>query len=61
MTANVDIRRQAKASGVALWQIAKELGFSEPTMTRRLREELSPPDRAKILAIIAALAAREEK
>ncbi len=44
MIANAFVRRQAKAAGVALWQIARYLGVSEPTMTRRLRVELDEAD-----------------
>ena len=53
--ANKEIREKAKMSGVLLWQIAEKLGISEPTMTRKLRHELSEADKQKILAIIDAL------
>ena len=56
MVANVIIRRQARALGVPLWQIAKHLGISEATMTRRLRSELSENEKAEILEIISSLA-----
>ena len=49
------VRRAAKDAGVPLWRIAKEIGVSEPTMTRRLREELPAAEQAKILEIIAKL------
>ena len=47
-TANLELRRTAKANGVALWQIADKLGISEPTMTRRLRSELPENEKQKI-------------
>lgn len=56
MVSNVVIRRQARASGVPLWQIAKRLGIGEATMTRRLRNELSENEKAEILEIISSLA-----
>ena len=38
---NKDIRIFAMEHGVRLWEIAKKLGFSPETMSRRLRKELS--------------------
>lgn len=56
MVTNIVIRRQARALGVPLWQIAKCLGIGEATMTRRLRNELSENEKAEILEIISSLA-----
>ena len=50
--ANERIRREAKAKGVRLWQIAECLGVSEITVSRKLRRELSADEEAKILRII---------
>lgn len=55
-TANLDLRRTAKANGVSLWQIADKLGISEPSMTRRLRFELPEEEKNKIIGIITELA-----
>jgi len=52
---NEKIRRLAKESGVPLWKIAHELGFSEPTMTRRLHFELGDSEKARIMQIIEKL------
>ncbi len=52
---NLDLRSEAKEHGVCLWQIAEELGISEPTMTRLLRHELSPGKKAEIRSIIERL------
>lgn len=38
---NKDIRIFAMEHGARLWEIAKKLGFSPETMSRRLRKELS--------------------
>ena len=38
--ANKEIREKARSAGVRLWQISKEIGVSESTLTRMLREEL---------------------
>lgn len=53
--ANDDIRMEAKKLGVKLWQIAEKLNISEPTMTRKLRKELSDEEKAEIRAIILEL------
>ena len=58
--ANRPIRREARASGVAFWKIAKRLGISEPTMTRLMREELPEAKQKQILSIIAELAGEAE-
>ena len=42
---NVDIRTSAIKSNVFLWEIANELGISEPTITRKLRAELSAEEK----------------
>ena len=43
--ANLDIRRLAKAEGIPLWRCAEAMGISEPTLTRRLRRELSSDEK----------------
>lgn len=53
--ANKDIRLKAKGCGVPIWKIAAKLGISEPTMTRKLRFELSEAEKAKIFKIIEEL------
>ena len=53
--ANQDIREEARKAGVKLWQIADELGISEPTITRLMRKELTAEKKAEILKIIAQL------
>lgn len=53
---NKDLRAYAKAKGVYFWQIAKAIGISEPTMTRRMREELAPETKQNYINIIDELA-----
>lgn len=53
---NVDLRNYARRKGVRLWQIAQTLGVSEPTMTRKLRNELPPDEKDEIIQIINRLA-----
>lgn len=54
--ANQDIRRAADGSGVKLWQIAEALGVADYNFSRKLRKELPPDEKGKILSIIAELA-----
>ena len=49
---NEEIRKHARNKKVMLWQIANELGISEPTMTRKLRNELASDERVRIMQII---------
>jgi len=53
---NKDLRAYAKSKGVFFWQIAKVIGISEPTMTRRLRTEFAPEDKQDYIRIIDELA-----
>lgn len=54
-TSNADIRTAAKNAGVHLYQIAAEIGVSEPTMTRKMRYEMPKNEKDKILSIIEEL------
>ncbi len=56
--ANSDLRDYARRNGVKLWQIAKEKGISEPTMTRLLREELSEKEKASFRRIVDKISNR---
>lgn len=56
---NMDLRQKAKEKNVFFWQIARELGVSEPTMTRRLRFELPEQEKRKFLSIIDKLSAEK--
>lgn len=57
---NKDLRRYAKEKGVSFWQIAKAMGISEPTMTRRLRNELPEQDKQTFRRIINELSEQNE-
>ena len=53
---NKDIREAAAASKIKLWQIADRLGISDGNFSRKLRKELPPEDKERILKIIGELA-----
>lgn len=59
--ANYDVRTAAKKAGVFLWQIAQILEISEPTMTRRLRLEMSESEKREYFAAIEKIAADRER
>lgn len=52
MLNNQDLRLFAKGKGVALWQVAEFLHVSEPTLTRKLRRELSEEETEEMKKII---------
>lgn len=60
MLANIDIRQTAKEKGVRLWEIAERLRISDPTMTRKLRKELTEREKVFYLDIIDQIAAEKE-
>lgn len=55
---NADIREYAKSKSVMLWQIADVLGCSEPTMTRKMRYELSDDEKKKMRSVIDGIVSR---
>lgn len=61
MLSNQDIRTDAKNKGVYLWEVAARLNISEPTMTRKLRHELSAGEKRQIISLIDEIAAEKGK
>ncbi len=57
--ANNDLRKAAREAKVPFWAIANRLNISEPTMTRRLRCELSEAEKQTILRVIREISASE--
>lgn len=53
---NHDIRDAAKEAHVFLWQIADRIGINDGNFSRKLRKELSPEEKEKIMTIIDELA-----
>lgn len=60
MLANTDIRTTAKEKKVRFWEVAEYLKISEPTMSRKLRRELSEREKKYFLDIIDDIAAEKE-
>lgn len=53
--ANKRIRDAAKEAGICLWQVAEKLGINDGNFSRKLRRELPPAEREKVLDIIHEL------
>ena len=54
---NLIIRTALLTYDVRTWQLAKIMGISEPTVYRRLRQELPEEEQKKIAAMIKQYAA----
>lgn len=61
MVANQQIREAAKSAGVKLWEVAAKVGVTDSNFSRKLRQELSQAETARILAIISDLAAEKSE
>ena len=55
---NLDIRAYAKSKGVFMYELAQELGISDPTIMRWLRAEISADRKSEIYNAIDCVAAR---
>lgn len=54
---NLKIRNHAKEKGVFLYEVAKRLNVSDPTLTRRLRYELDETEQRQYINAIDEIAA----
>ena len=52
---NWEIRSAYMQAGAKQWQVAEELGISETCFSRKLRKELPPEEKEKILEAIRRL------
>lgn len=52
---NWEIKQEAKAAGVRLWQIAERLGLTDGNFSRKLRHELPEEEKRQIMEIIQEL------
>lgn len=57
---NKTIKMMLFENGIKQWELAAELGISEPTLTKRLRNELTGEELQKILEAIDAIVRRKE-
>lgn len=56
MKLNQDVRDHAASRKVLLWQCAEKLGIADTTFSKRLRRELPPEEKQKIILAINEIA-----
>ena len=49
---NTDIRKAVAGRGFTLWQLAATLGITDSTLSRKLRVELSPAEKSRLLEAV---------
>ena len=59
--ANSDIRAEARNAGVTLWAVAREIGVSEATLTRRMRVELRGDEKTQMRGAISRIVQMEAR
>ena len=57
---NESLKLKAAGAGVKLWQVAKEMGSADATLSRKMRTEFSNEDREQFLAAVDKLSAEME-
>lgn len=57
--ANKEIRCAAGGFGLRMWQVAEAIGMNESAFSRKLRKELPPEEKERILEAIERLAKGE--
>lgn len=55
---NSDVRVCAIEHGVRMWELADQLGISPETLSRKLRRELEPAEKERMIQTIQAIAVR---
>lgn len=56
---NSDVRVCAIEYGVRMWELADHLGISPETLSRKLRRELEPAEKERMIQTIQAIAVRK--
>ena len=59
--ANMDIRRAAASAGFYLWEIAAEVGVTDSTFSRKLRNELSDSEKEAVFRAIERMKEYRDK
>lgn len=58
---NIDIRVKAGNNGIPLWAVAKQIGITDSSFSRKLREELSVEEKEKIFSAIDQIIAERNE
>ena len=61
MCANKEIKDEAKKNGIYLWRIAEALDMHDSAFSRKLRRELPPEEKERILTIIARMVMEKQE
>ena len=57
---NEALRRLAAGNGVKLWQVAEALGIADTNLSRKMRRELPPDEKERIVRIIREISKEAE-
>lgn len=57
---NEEIRNAAGGHGLKLWQVAEAIGMNESAFSRKLRKELPPEEKQRIMDAIDYLAKEKQ-
>lgn len=57
---NEKLKLKAAGSGVRLWEVARELGVADATLSRMLRTEFTESQRKRFLDAVDAVKGRKE-
>lgn len=52
---NLDLKFMAYQAGLTLWQIAREMGIADTSLSRKLRYDLSDSDRRRFIDAVEKL------
>ena len=58
---NADVKKEMRDAELRHWEVASEIGISEPTFTRWLRFPLSDDKKERVHAAIANLSAKRRQ
>ena len=58
---NKEVRSAAKNANIRLWEVAAAYGINDGNFSRKLRQELPPEEKEKVLAIIDRLAQEKQE
>lgn len=56
MLSNQEIRDYARRNGVFLWELAARCGVNDGNFSRKLRQELPPEERRRLMVLVDEIA-----
>ena len=58
--ANDEIKAYAKQAGVRLWEVAERLNITDVSLSKKLRYELDPEYKARIIKLVDQIAKEKQ-